>query len=304
VLGDYRKLHQLGWWDAGAVNGSNFGAMAAITPNREGEYIFREGAPQREPDPIVITAATQIKPEYYNCLVKIEGVSFAMGGTANFSESTAATSRTLNIAGGGSVEVRTSNYATFASSILPEGSGTVYGILTRYNNTNQLTIRTLKDLQGFVNRVDFFTVDFSQNPLNNGWQQITATGSDSWQYFSNSMYHGFVIYGHTGSCNYLISPDIDAVPNMTLTLSHRIPDNLGNAAGMKLYYTTTFGGTINEADLHELTIPSYPSIEGVVTISLPSNLSSHYRLIFKYADNQTSTWYINGIGISGEVTNM
>jgi hypothetical protein len=162
----------------------------------------------------------------------------------------------------------------------------------------------LKDLQGFVSRTDILEVDFSQDPFNNGWQQITASGSDSWQYLANSMYHGFVIRGHSGSCNYLISPDIYVAPNMVLTLSHRIPDDAGNNAGMKLYYTASFNGTINEADLHELTIPSYPSTEGIVTISLPNNISSNYRLIFKYADSQTSTWYINGITVSGEAPAM
>jgi hypothetical protein len=87
---------------------------------------------------------------------------------------------------------------------------------------------------------------------------------------------------------------------MELKLLHRIPSNSGNSTGMKLYYTSTFNGTINEADLHEITIPSYPSSETIVSITLP-NISGNYRLIFKYADNQTSTWYINGIVVSGEI---
>jgi len=302
VLGDYRKLHQLGWWDSGAINGSNFGAMTAIASSREGEYIFRDGAPMPEPIPIVITAASQIKPEYYNCLVKIEEAYFSEGGTATFSESSAATSRTLNMTGGGSIEMRTNNYATFASSILPEGIGTVYGILTRYNNTNQLVIRSLNDLQNFTSLQDVFTVDFSQDPFNCGWQQITSAGSNSWQYLSNSTYKGFKINGQAGDCSYLISPEITAVQQMTLTLTHRVPNNLGNSNGMKLYYTSSFNGAINEAEWHEIAIPSYPSGEAEVSLPLPELTSSgSFRLIFKYADNQASSWYIMGINVSGQV---
>ena len=48
-----------------------------------------------------------------------------------------------------SLVLRTSNYADFAAKALPQGSVTVTGIFTRYNNTWQILMRTEGDIQSY-----------------------------------------------------------------------------------------------------------------------------------------------------------
>ncbi|MDR2868536.1 MAG: DUF5689 domain-containing protein [Bacteroidales bacterium] len=303
VLGDYRKLPQLGWWDPSLNNGS--GGMAAVPLNRESLYLFADGAPEPEPAAKVIAKATDIIPEYYNCLVKLENATFDLGGQATFSDVTASTDRTVSLAGGGSVVVRSSNYSNFASNILPKGTGTIYGIMTRYNNTNQLVIRNLNDLQGFVSTEDIYTLDVTQDPFTSGWINKNISGN-SWTYLNNSSAKGFLITGDGSTVSYLISPAINltGVSDAVLNISHRIAGGTGSSAGMKLFYTNSASADINEADLHELNIPSYPSSISPATITLPAGvLTSNCRLVFKYMDNQNTTWYIGAFRISGMITN-
>lgn len=82
-------------------------------------------------------------------LVELRDVRFVMGGVADFTEGAAATGRVIADRGGRTMEVRTSDYADFATERLPSGYGTLVGILTRYNDLWQLTLRDLGDVRDF-----------------------------------------------------------------------------------------------------------------------------------------------------------
>ena len=82
-------------------------------------------------------------------LVRLTGVKFNDGGTLNFAEANGYGNRTLTDAQGNTIAVRTSNYANFATTKLPSGTGTVMGILGRYNGAWQILIRTIDDVYGF-----------------------------------------------------------------------------------------------------------------------------------------------------------
>lgn len=84
-------------------------------------------------------------------LVKLTGVTFTNGGTGVFaSTSSNYTTETLKDAQGNSLDVRTSQYADFASQTLPEGKGTVIGILGRFKGAWQLIIRSSSDVYDFI----------------------------------------------------------------------------------------------------------------------------------------------------------
>ena len=55
-----------------------------------------------------------------------------------------------------SIIVRTSNYASFAKTMLPQGNGTIIGILTYYSTGNawQFTIRTISEVQMFGDPIE------------------------------------------------------------------------------------------------------------------------------------------------------
>ena len=165
VLGDYRKLPQLGLWANGA--------MQPIPSFKTYLYLFPDGAPTGGFNPIDMTtvpAANDIPSTMYNRKVRLLGATFVEGGMATFSDPGAATSHDIKMSDGSTITLRTSNYATFAGKILPVGTGEITGILTRYNNYVQLVINSPDDLVGFtvpVERQTIFSVDYN-NAFNDG----------------------------------------------------------------------------------------------------------------------------------------
>ena len=302
VLGDYRRLPQLGWW----VNGG----MTAIAASSENQYFFRDGAVGAEPEPIVLSSIpnniSEVVP-YCNMLVKIENCYFEMGGKSAFADPNASASRTLKLNGGGSVIVRTSNYASFATNILPEGNGDVYGVLTRYNSDFQLIIRSLNDLKNFSKMEEVFKTDMANNPFNSGWKAINS-GAE-WKYLSNSMFQGFIINGSTAeNDSWLISPAIALSKcsngEVSLGIEHRIPNNMGNKENMKIYYSNNANvDEINESDWTELTLNTYPGEFEISNFSLSNmELTDNFRIAFRYKDSNTSAWYIKNIAIKARVS--
>lgn len=82
-------------------------------------------------------------------LVQLEGVYFENGGKNTYAAASGYGSEILKDAHGNTITVRTSNYASFAYETLPVGTGTVVGILGRFNGAWQLTIPVLSDVFGF-----------------------------------------------------------------------------------------------------------------------------------------------------------
>lgn len=87
-------------------------------------------------------------------LVEFRNVHFEGGGSQpyvapedyNATPTRKSTSRTLLDANGNSITVRNSGYASFAQEIMPSGTGTVRGILSYFNNSWQLLLRSTADV--------------------------------------------------------------------------------------------------------------------------------------------------------------
>lgn len=86
-------------------------------------------------------------------LVIFRGVHFEGGGTEPFvaesdynQDPRKSTSRNLIDSKGNSIVVRNSGYASFAQTIMPQGTGDVRGILSYYNGSWQVLLRTTADL--------------------------------------------------------------------------------------------------------------------------------------------------------------
>ena len=72
-------------------------------------------------------------------------VHFEGGGELPFANADATTNRTLLDANGNSILVRNSNYSSFRGETLPAGTGDVMGILSSFNGTWQLLLRSAED---------------------------------------------------------------------------------------------------------------------------------------------------------------
>ena len=298
-LGDYRKLPQLGYW-------ANDG-MEAIPSAKANRYIFCDGVPEAFEPQIVLTSipsADAISPGWYNRLVRLENCYFAEGGMATFCDANAATSHDIKMADGTTITMRTSNYADFINEMLPVGNGNVVGILTRYNNTVQIVIRDLDDVQDFVtppHTENLLTVNYT-NAFNEGWLQ-SGTGAE-WSIFNNTSFTGFYINANsTATDRWLVSPNINlsAVEAPSLSFDHRITGTGGNET-MKLYYTTNYTGDATTTEWHELPISQFSSSTLVGhTAELPADaLAPNFRFAFRY-NGSGNAWYINNINLKGVV---
>ena len=120
---------------------------------------------------------------------------------------------------GNKVYFRTSSFSDFASKIVPQGSGKVRGILTKYGTDYQLLPRSEKDVVMTATRlVPFFAenfetvVDKSKLSLP-GWSNLVQKGTLFWKgtVYSGNGYAEFNISGTKVVSNiaWLISPKID-----------------------------------------------------------------------------------------------
>lgn len=297
VLGDYRKLPQLGLW----ANDQ----MQPIPNFKTYLYLFPDGTPMGGPNPIDMTtipSANDIPATMYNCLVRLVDATFVEGGLATFSEPGAATSHDIKMADGSTIVLRTSNYAKFANEILPVGTGNITGILTRYNNTVQIVINSPNDLVNFttpVERQTIFSVNYA-NAFNEGWFQ-TGTGNP-WEVMINSNFSGFVNNPADGQDNWLISPAIDLsnVGDPVLSFTQRAPQGFNNAK-MKVYYTPSYTGNVNTTLWIELPLSATDGVTNSVNenISLPEGTqTSSFRMLFRMT-GKASSWYLSDIKVTG-----
>ncbi len=87
--------------------------------------------------------------DYINTLIKIENVQFQKSDLCStFAlEGLSGVNKYLEDCNGNSLVMRNSGYADFASAPVPTGKGSVTAVLGKYNNTFQIYIRNLDDVQ-------------------------------------------------------------------------------------------------------------------------------------------------------------
>lgn len=159
-----------------------------------------------------------------NTLVELSDVQFSVAavGRRYFEETNnvgGATNWSLIDKLGNQIYFRTSSFSDFATKVVPNGSGKVRGILTKYGTDYQLIPRSEKDVVMTGNRpVPFFSQDFEtvvdKSKLNlANWSNMVQKGTLFWKgavYFGNGCAE-FKISGTKVISNvaWLISPKID-----------------------------------------------------------------------------------------------
>jgi len=298
VLGDYRKLPQLGLW----ANGQ----MQPIPSFKTYLYIFPDGVPTDVSNPIVMTTipkASDIPSTMYNRLVRLEGATFKEAGIATFADAgSSGTSHDIKMSDGTTITLRTSGYADFASEILPMGTGNITGVLTRYNSTVQIVINNLDNLEDFtapVERQTVFNVNYA-NAFNEGWIQ-TGTGNP-WQTMVNTSFSGFFVNPATNEDYYLISPVIplDNTSEPELSFTHRAPQGF-DPNTMMCFYTPNYTGDVTTTMWIPLPLTATTGTNTSVSelISLPEGAqTSNFRFMF-HITTAPSSWYLSDIKITG-----
>lgn len=200
-LGDYGGLVQLGYIYAGAI-----GRIPDVMVD---DHIFRDSLPGAAPTPVKLTIPT-LTTNYLDMLIQIDSVHFVNPGLA-FSETTGTTNRTIADENGNQLLLRTSNYASFAADLLPDGMGSIRGILSVYNGEYQFYIRDLNDIFNWDDPTagNYVLYErFNNDPTT--WTIYSAASNKDW-YF-NSSYSCMTIIGSSADVpcdDYLISPALN-----------------------------------------------------------------------------------------------
>lgn len=109
-----------------------------------------------EPQTVTINGLTA---SMVNKLIKLENIHFVNGGKNSFSKPDATTNEQIKDANGNVLDVRTSSYSNFAADILPKGTGSLVGVLGRFNGSWQLLLRDRNDIGEFDGKDPITPVD-------------------------------------------------------------------------------------------------------------------------------------------------
>ncbi len=140
ALGIYHGTYQVGapYTDAGAIK------ITGINLNQLIKVMQRSGK-RKNITPIDVTI-DQITLQHVQKLIRVNNVQF-WDATKAYSIPSVNTNRTLVDCNGNRLILRTSGYAKFLKDIVPQGNGSITGVLSYYNDTYQLYIRDLSDVQ-------------------------------------------------------------------------------------------------------------------------------------------------------------
>lgn len=254
-------------------------------------------------------------------VIRLIGVHFTNGGKDVFAPESGYGTQELKDAQGNAINIRTSNYADFASNMLPSGTGNVIAILGRFNGEWQLTIRKADDIFGFDNQEpgggnqptpedeSLFSETFKSNQ-----GQFTIDNKDIgslsyvWKFdsYNNSGYmkaSAFANSTNVAAESWLVSPVIDltSAKSATLTFEHT-----GKYFGTMSDEATLYAKAEGETSWKQLTIPNYFSnsdwnFVNSGEISLFSYVGKKMQFAFKYksTSSHAGTWEIMNVSIKG-----
>src|SRR5690554_1822358 len=278
-----------------------------------------------------VTLAQLKNNRYLNLLVEIEDVQFAEAAIGKpFYDPNAfnlggATNHRLTDATGTMI-FRTSAYASFAARIVPPNSGTIRGVLTKFNADFQFMARTFDDLQlnqprnrastaiGGENRTfnvtineDFesFTVSSSNQTSFPQYGNDYSYGERYWavRSFDNNKYIQLTSFGNnTLTKSYFIVP---VQFNGNNTLSFKTKDGYYNGNVLNVYFVTAddyiYGEFIDPitngfTNITSQFVYSTGTIDGYANIfvasgiySFPGNITGNGYVVFEYSGSETVT---------------
>lgn len=265
------------------------------------------------PTPLEVSY-NQLHDSLHSRLVRLNNIEFAITDTAKFfgdAINKLTTSHSLKFCGGGTVYLRTSGFASFASVKTPRGSGSITGIYSEFGSQRQLMIRDTNDVQFNQNRCIFngpavlFYEDFEQVIPNQSlsipqWANLAESGNQFYQIqsFQNNRVASITALGtnETAVTSWLILPAIQLNNSSGEQLSFLTRDAFDNGAGLQILLSNNYDGkgqpwkakwsTLNA----NIAKGSVGGVSAVFTKSGNINLSNYAGLVhiaFKYTGSDT-----------------
>jgi hypothetical protein len=265
----------------------------------------------------------QVGDAYLNTLVEFDDVQFvdeSAGGTYDSNRNDDFDSSIFVTNGSNTLTIRTSRFANFAGYKVPVGKGKIRGVLSRFNSTYQVVLRTERDVNMPNPRVDYsptligtnsgvfpgtvtetfesYIASPSQTNFPN-YINDAAVGSRYFEVktFSSNKYIQMTSFGSGGANNtYLFVP-----VNMTTANNFSFKSNMGfwNGAVLNVYYVLatdyTPGGKVDVSKMvnitSKFTIPTTPTSGYGATFTssgvyaIPATVSGNGYFVFEYAGN-------------------
>lgn len=263
-----------------------------------------------------------IQSDAINTLIKINNVQFQEYENLTYAENQVSRSRTIEDTNGSTIVLWNSGYADFYDEPLPEGSGSITCVLSKYNSTFQLLIRDIDDVQFNQPRLEndgdssfsCLNEDFESYAVNNesfaNYENLAVQGNRRWRVreFDDNQYIEVSAFQTTGTIHsYFIVPVNFSEAD---SFSFRTKDGHNNGNALKIYYSTNYslGGNINNATLVDIT-SSFTLATGTTSGYAPNfTASGSYNLgsltgegviIFAYegGNGVTTTFQIDDINI-------
>lgn len=283
--------------------------------------------------PQVVTMEQALNdPNLVAKLIKIENVEFStaeLGTTFANAAQLQTLNKNLVDCNGNTIIVRTSGYANFANTPLPSGNGSLIAILGTYNDTRQLYIRKIGDLDMTADRctgqpvvcdpVTSLTNDFSSATNNidfsqSCWQNIATVGTRLWRGRSGTDANGTHVQATafgSGETNetWLIAPVLTA--NGSNTLSFQTQTSFWVHNGLTVWISTNYNGSNpNTATWQQIPATLAGSSSGSAWVSsgtiplfgyMPQGYVGSFYIGFKYNGNGTdgtSSYRIDNVQIN------
>ncbi len=271
-----------------------------------------------------ITLAQANNDTFLNTLVEFDNVQFtdeSSSGTYDTFRNDNYDSSTYITNGSNSLIVRTSRYANFAGYKVPSGKGKIRGVLTKYNSSYQIILRTERDVNMPNPRVDYIlpiggTSIKYLSTFKETFESYAATttgaifpkyvndaffGSRYWDVksFKSNKYIQMSSFGSGGTNKtYLVLP-VAFTPGKKLSFKTKDGFYLGPV--LKVYYSTNYipSGDISKATLVDITsnfLISSGTLNGYPTnfinsgsYLIPANLTGNGFFLFEYSGTATVT---------------
>lgn len=306
-IGKYGGMQQLGY---------NFNNSIGRLPSiKIPDHLFKDSLPGASPIPITVKIS-EINSSHLGNLIKIDNVNFENPGL-RFAETDATTNRILKDDDNNQILLRTSNYASFAANLTPQGIGSVIAVLSSFNGELQLYIRDLNDLKSFNTNTPFpqniFFDSFDTAPTADKWTIYSVASNKNWAHNSTDKsmnINGFG--GDVASEDWLITKAINLVataqtPVLTFKSWTRYTD-VANPFPMKAYISTNYSGSGDptSATWTELsaTLPIAHSQAWTSSgnIDLSAYLGQTFFIGFKYVSSgtgssSTSEWKVDDVTV-------
>lgn len=257
-LGEYGKMLQLG----GGVNRTKptTPELTGIPPSLFSRYLVKATRSYKDlqPKPVAIH---ELDDSLQSRLIRIDNAEFAIADTGKpYADvlNKQSVNHLLKVCGGiGTIYVRTSAFARFASVHTPRGNGSITGIYTVFKTEKQLIIRDTGDVQlnglrctgtgaRSLLKEDFETGLADTVFERPGWKNITESGDKKYlvKRSGGNSYAEIAAFA-TNQANvisWLISPPVNLNNTADEVLQFKTRDGFDNGALLQVLVATNYDG--------------------------------------------------------------